>query len=197
MKKYLLCIALLFLLCVPVKAADISERVKLYKETMGFDEAPEKYIFIGDSRTVGMQMTVGGEEDCWSCKTSMGYDWMVSEGIPAVEGEIGDGVAVFVLLGVNDLGNAAAYAEYVNQKAADWAEAGASTYFVSVGPVGSTTVTNQQIEDFNSVISSNADEYRYLDLYSSMQKDGFSTSDGLHYTSDTYWYIYQFLHDNA
>ena len=172
-----------------VKAATLEERIAQYKETHIKTDI-SKYIFIGDSRTVGMQMSVQGDNDIWACRESIGYDWMVSDGIPSVEAEISEDSAVFILLGINDLGNSAAYADYVNNKAAEWP---CTTYFVSVGPVGDTTVTNSQIEDFNSVIGSMAASYKYLDLYNSMVSDGYETVDGLHYTSGTYGYIYDFL----
>ena len=166
----------------------IEERIEQYKQAHSIQEI-SRYIFIGDSRTAGMQMSVQSD-DVWSCKQSVGYDWMVSEGIPAIEGQITDDTAVFILLGVNDLGNSQAYADYVNNKAKEWT---GKTYFVSVGPVGNTTVTNSQIEGFNSIIEDNAISYEYLDLYNSMVADGFGTWDGLHYTPETYQYIYKVL----
>lgn len=185
------CIAAAFTVCGSLSAATIEERIEQYRESH-FD-MPSEYIFIGDSRTVGMQsFAQGSGNDIWSCKKAAGYDWMVSEGIPAVEGQISEDTAVFILLGINDLAHSQAYADYINSKAASWE---GRTYFVSVGPVGNTTVTNTQIESFNSVLKDNAEHYEYLDLYGSMVQDGFGTWDGLHYTPDTCQYIYNFLKD--
>lgn len=174
----------------------IQDRISLYEGWFLKDAQepqPTKYIFVGDSRTVGMQMAVGGPEDAWACKTSMGYDWMVSEGIPQIEGDVVEGARIYILLGINDLGNAQRYADYVNGKAAEWKEEGASTYFVSVGPVGQTTVTNGQIEAFNATVKDQQDAYEYLDIYDDLAANGYSTVDGLHYTSGTYQYIYGLL----
>ena len=56
-------------------------------------------VFIGDSRTVGMQQAVGGN-DTWSGKVSAGLDWMKSSGVPNVENNIQNGSAVVILMGV-------------------------------------------------------------------------------------------------
>ncbi len=173
-------------------AETLEDRIDRYEELHGIPKI-SKFIFVGDSRTVGMQAAIPQNEDIWSCKEAIGYDWMVSEGIPSVETQITDNSAVFVLLGVNDLGNGAKYAEYLNSKASAWK---GKAYFVSVGPVCNTTVTNAQIESFNSIIRDNADSYKYIDLYNNMNADGFSTVDGLHYTAGTYQYIYNFLKDS-
>ena len=85
-------------------------------------------IFVGDSRTVGMQSAVGGN-DTWSGKVSAGLDWMQSTGVPNIEGSIGNGSGVVILMGVNDLYRASSYLSYINEKANTWASSGAHTYF--------------------------------------------------------------------
>ncbi len=217
MKKHLhallciLCSAVLFACTLSASALD-DEALDMYDRIQNlllFEDGADagdlsgkqkaaNYVFIGDSRTVGMQSAVGGDAaDSWSAKVSMGYNWMVSEGIPNVESAIGNGTAVFILLGINDLGNVNSYISYVDAKAAEWNERGAATYFCAVGPVGNTTVTNAQIENFNSTVSSNLVNAVYIDLYTDLMNNGFSTQDGLHYTNDTYVHIYQMLKNIA
>ena len=77
-------------------------------------------VFVGDSRTVGMQSAVGSN-DTWSGKVSAGLDWMKSSGVPNVEGKIGNGSAVIILMGVNDLYRSDGYISYINEKASTWA----------------------------------------------------------------------------
>lgn len=201
MRKAALTCALAVSVNLTVYAGDVQERVSDYaaqNEDLAKQE-PSKYIFIGDSRTVGMQMAVGGtEKDVWSAKESIGYDWMVSNGIPDVEGEIEDGTAVFILLGVNDLYRPGTYADTVNAYAEEWNDLGADTYFVSVGPVSSSyAYLTGDIEGFNSVICDSAVSYDYIDLYGAMVQDGYDTADGLHYTNSTYQYIYDFLEEGG
>ena len=62
----------------------------------------DKLVFIGDSRTEGLRDAVN-DDSVWSCLSSMGYDWMVSTGVPQVEDQIEDNTAVIILMGVNDL----------------------------------------------------------------------------------------------
>ena len=47
----------------------------------------DKLVFIGDSRTEGLRDAVN-DDSIWSCLSSMGYDWMVSTGVPQVEDQI-------------------------------------------------------------------------------------------------------------
>ena len=90
----------------------------------------DKLVFIGDSRTEGLRDAVN-DDSVWSCLSSMGYDWMVSTGVPQVEDQIEDNTAVIILMGVNDLYHVNDYISYINAKAAEWGDRGAQTYFVS------------------------------------------------------------------
>ena len=106
-------------------------------------------IFVGYSRTVGMQSAVGGN-DTWSGKVSAGLDWMQSTGVPNIEGSIGNGSGVVILMGVNDLYRASSYLSYINEKANTWASSGAHTYFVSVNPTeGRYSKLKSKIDNFN------------------------------------------------
>lgn len=150
-------------------------------------------VFIGDSRTVGMQSAVGGN-DTWSGKVSAGLDWMQSSGVPNVEGSIKNGSAVIILMGVNDLYRADSYISYINGKASSWASKGAHTYFVSVNPTeGSYNHLNSDIDSFNQKLKSGLSNVSYIDTNSYLKSNGFSTTDGLHYTSDTYNKIYSYI----
>ena len=156
----------------------------------------ERKIFIGDSRTVDM-MNATQAEGVWSCKVSMGYDWMVSEGVPAIEPYIDANTAIIILLGVNDPGNIAGYITYTNQKAAEWAALGATTYYVSVGPVTADPyVTNADIEAFNAALQANLIGVNYIDIYTYLTTNGFSTVDGTHYPDDISIAIYNYIISN-
>ena len=150
-------------------------------------------IFVGDSRTVGMQSAVGGN-DTWSGKVSAGLDWMQSTGVPNIEGSIGNGSGVVILMGVNDLYRASSYLSYINEKANTWASSGAHTYFVSVNPTeGSYSNLNSDITTFNQKLKSGLSNVTYIDTNTYLKQNGFSTTDGLHYTSDTYKKIYNYI----
>lgn len=158
-----------------------------------------RILFIGDSRTVGMEMFCGGMEDeYWSARNSMGYSWMVSTGIPNVEHLIDQNTDIVILMGVNDLGNVYSYVDYINSKAAEWKELGARTYFVSVTPVDdsrSPNAKNSRIESFNAYAQENLQNVNYIDAYSRIRYS-FGSPDGIHFDGSTYREIYRIIKFN-
>lgn len=153
-------------------------------------------IFIGDSRTEGIRDAVQ-DDSIWSCKSSMGYDWMSSTGVPEIEDEIDEYTSVIILMGVNDLYNINNYVNYINNKAIEWAGIGAKTYFVSVGPVENDKYTNNtEIESFNSEMEENLVGVNYIDVYSHLTENGYSTLDGTHYPDSVSEDIYDYILDN-
>ena len=154
-------------------------------------------IFVGDSRTVGMKNIVG-TDDVWSCKGSMGLNWMKSTGIPNIESEIKEGAALVILMGVNDLYQVDNYISYLNDNITSWTNSGAKVYFVSVNPTeGSYAHMNDDIDSFNQTIKSNLNSaIKYIDCNSHLKSVGYQTTDGLHYTADTYREIYNYIYQN-
>ena len=155
-------------------------------------------IMIGDSRCVQMKSHVGAGSDTWSCKGSMGLNWMKNTGVPNIESKIGNGTKIVIMMGVNDLYQPEAYISYINQKASTWASKGAKTYFVSVNPVdGSYSNLTSKIVSFNNKLRSGLNSnVKYIDTYSYLVSSGFNTSDGLHYKSDTSRKIYNYVKSN-
>lgn len=156
----------------------------------------DKLVFIGDSRTEGLRDAVR-DDSVWSCLSSMGYDWMVSTGVPQVEDQIEDNTAVIIMMGVNDLYHVNDYISYINSKAAEWGNRGAQTYFVSVGPVQNDPYcTNGEIESFNAAMQANLSGATYIDVYSHLVSEGFSTVDGIHYPDSVSIDIYNYILDH-
>ena len=155
-------------------------------------------IMIGDSRCVQMKSHVGAGSDTWSCKGSMGLNWMKNTGVPNVESKIGNGTKIVIMMGVNDLYQPEAYISYINQKASTWSSKGAKTYFVSVNPVdGSYSNLTSKIVSFNNKLKNGLNSnVRYIDTYNYLVSSGFNTSDGLHYKSDTSKKIYNYIKSN-
>ena len=98
-------------------------------------------------------------------------------------------------MGVNDLYQVNAYISYINEKASEWNNLGASVYFVSVNPCdGSYSHLNSQITSFNSEIKNGLNSnITYLDSNSYLYSVGFSTTDGLHYDQATSKKIYNYI----
>ena len=173
-----------------------SKKKKKNKKSNNKVSKNDKYIFIGDSRTVGMKSAVASNKnDIWSAKVGEGYTWMKNTGVPAVEDKIGKNSKVVILMGVNDL-NSNAYITYLNSKSKKWVKKGATVYFVSVNPVDEEkarsngyTITNKSIETFNKTMKNGlSSDIKYINTYSKI--NSFGTTDGLHYTNETYKKIY-------
>ena len=161
------------------------------------ETSTKKLIFVGDSRTVGMKSAVGdqGKNDIWSCKGSMGLSWLQSTGIPNIESEITEGSHIIILMGVNDLYNADNYISYINGLVSSVNQKGGKLYFVSVNPTNrSADYLNDDIEEFNIKLKSGLSSYvTYIDTYTYLMNNGFSSSDGVHYTNTTYKQIYNLI----
>ena len=156
----------------------------------------DKLIFIGDSRTEGIRDAVG-DGSIWSCLSGKGYDWMVQTGVPQIESEIEKNTSIIFLMGVNDPFNVNNYINYINEKAHEWAGIGAQTYFASVGPVEKDPyVTNAQIESFNTSMENNLSGVKYIDVYTHLVENGYTTVDGLHYPANVSIEIYNYILEN-
>ncbi len=192
-----------------IKVNEGEESHGIVDDPSGYEEGEEKVvtgqgagsfnklIFIGDSRTVGMKISVN-TDDIWSCEGSMGLDWMKSTGVPQIESSIGPKTAIIILMGVNDLWEPEKYLEYINGKVDGWYSKGAATYFVAVMPTRDRYQSlNTEIDSFNSVMKSGlSSKVRYIDANSYIDSTGFNSHDGLHYDVATYKRIYEFIKSN-
>lgn len=146
-------------------------------------------IFVGDSRFVGMFMYVDSDATVIA-EVGKGYKWLIDTADAKLRAALTDDSTVIFNLGVNDLGNAAKYVDYINNLQAEFPNI--TIYYMSVNPVEQTTVSNESIDAFNETIS-NGITATYLDTNTYLQKNGFSTTDGLHYSKDTYITIYDYV----
>lgn len=166
-------------------------------------------LFIGDSRTVGMQqaLSASGYElanHSFLAKIGKGYAWLSSQTQAQSECENSPHI-IIVNLGVNDLGNCTNYQKlYAAYRSTSWKNC--PLYIVSVNPVCAPcqSVSNQQIEAFNQSMqdwinaeNASADAetlpIHYIDTYSYLLETGYSSADGLHYSTETYLRIYEYI----
>ena len=152
------------------------------------------YLFVGDSRTVQLQMAVGSSDKAYVAKIGEGYYWFKNTAMPQIQENAGNGTTMIINFGVNDLANASKYIKLVNSNIDAWTEAGITVYYAAVTPVGDCkTVSNEQIERFNSRLQSELDpRIKWLDGYSYLKQTGFNTADGLHYNRSTYKNLYSY-----
>lgn len=107
------------------------------------------------------------------------------------------GTKILINFGVNDVANEAAYAELVNRKAAEWEALGAEVYYSSVNPVeDGRYVTKEKVADFNAGLQEDLDAtVEWIDSFSWLVEEGYTLTDGLHFSSDTYEKLYAFYLD--
>lgn len=157
------------------------------------------YIFLGDSRTVGMDNAVGlsdMDDTFVVAECGMGCDWMVKTGFPEIE-EIMEGHPEYedwilvTNLGINDVcSGAGQYLDAYEQLPDDVA-----VYLVSVNPCKDRyAYLNGDVERFNKELEES--EFYYIDTWSVLNDKGFDTRDGLHYDRRTYELISYIITEN-
>lgn len=179
---------------VPSVSDESSADAIYVDDDIDIDNAAENnnVIFVGDSRFVGMFMYVDSDATVIA-EVGKGYKWLIDTADAELRAALTDDSTVIFNLGVNDLGNAAKYVDYINNLQAEFPNI--TIYYMSVNPVEQTTVSNESIDAFNETIS-NGITATYLDTNTYLQKNGFSTTDGLHYSKDTYITIYDYVLNN-
>lgn len=154
-----------------------------------------RVVYIGDSRTEGLRDVNSDSKNTFIGLSSMGYDWMLSTAFPQAESYASSGTAFVILMGVNDLYHQNSYISAINQKATEWKKKGAVVYFASVGPVQNDPCTsNSEIESFNRALKNGlSSDVGYIDLYGELNKSGYQTVDGTHYTNTVSKNILSFI----
>jgi hypothetical protein len=151
------------------------------------------YVFVGDSRTVQLCRAIGAHDYGWVCEVGQGFDYF-SQHVDEIGRLGGPGTKIIINFGVNDIRNADDYVKLVNSYVDTWTSAGMRVYYSSVMPVRNyPTISNSQIEAFNSAVQEGLDSrVTWIDSYSFMQNNGFETGDGLHYKKETYQELFRF-----
>ena len=155
-----------------------------------------KRIFVGDSRTVGMSWVVEKTDaNVWNCEVGQGYNWFHQAGINNVKGHFGPGVALIILMGVNDVYHLDNYLQFINENAPTWTAQGVKVFFVSVNPTRNTSPSNSKIEEFNQKMKDGlVSEVTFIDTYHGLTwPDSSFDSSGLHYKDPMYRSIYTFI----
>ena len=170
-----------------------------------------KRIFVGDSRTVGLQKAVGGT-DIFIAKWGQGYQWFSSTAVRSLNKELKENPysAVILCLGINDLKNVDSYLLLYQDLVSAYPKA--RFYFLSVNPVEEIyfeecdnglyldTKKNEKVEEFNDKLRA-AFPLAYIDSYHWLLSQGYvedlpggvGTVDGLHYMDSVYQVLYRYV----
>ncbi len=159
-------------------------------------------IFVGDSRTGQMCNAIGGPAaypgTAFAACFGGGNEWLSTpQAKKEIDQYVTPGSVIILNYGVNDLSKHNEYIATINRYNRDWRSKGAVVYFASVGPVGENEYgkRNWAVEYFNNQLNGRLDgSIGRIDLYGYLVMTGYTpTSDGLHYTPDTYARMFQFL----
>ncbi len=148
----------------------------------------DKYLFVGDSRFVGMSAYCKDENTEYFAKTSQGLKWFKQnyDSITTYRN-----YNIVINLGVNDLYNCNRYVDIYNNFPKEFTDNN-NIIIVSVNPCqGKHAYLNKDIVTFNDTIKEGIPaEFEYIDTYDYLNNKGFNTTDGLHYDKATYQNIY-------
>lgn len=165
------------------------------------DESINRYIFVGDSRYVGMRK-FAQNNDIFIAENAKGYDFLMSN-LETIRQYADNNSVLIIGLGVNDYGvNYKNYIRIINELA-DTMEC--HVYYMLINPVEEEkeipygyTVYNEMIDKYNMLMRAGfSDKVKIIDSNSYLKENGFSTVDGLHYDDNTYNKIYNYLKSNA
>ena len=168
--------------------------------------------YIGDSRTVGMcgAVQLSDKENCTIAESGMGYSWLTSYDIKNKLDKVlteHQNSYVIINMGTNSglsSNEGKEYAIYYNELSKKY----------PTSKIVAISVTQVVLEDarkhgmytherynnpeaysvkkFNEGLKSNLDSnVKYCDVYSALDKRGYDTKDGVHYTPETYKVIYE------
>ena len=146
-----------------------------------------RYVFVGDSRMVGMENYVPSTDTLYIAKVGMGYDWMTETADETLRQQLKARPELKVVFGfgVNDPDYIEKYVTYYRQLMKDFPDT--KFYFLSVNPVDEAKEAKYGYQMKNTVIESfNRRLYlafhtRYINSYAYLRSTGFSTVDGVHY----------------
>ena len=166
-------------------------------------------VWIGDSRMVGLQQAVAYDpgKDVFIAQVGEALPWFQSTAVPTLESylQAGGVGSVYINLGVNDC--AGSYGNPSYNAAYDYASIinglidkypHVRFYFMSVG-IGRGDYyfsvhipsMNNEVHAFNSIMQSSCRAV-YIDTGEMIERDGFETADGIHYSASTYQRIYDY-----
>lgn len=159
-----------------------------------------KYIFVGDSRMLGMKNVIAPADTLYIAKVSAGYSWLESAAGPLLKDylNLNPDVKVVLALGVNDLGNIQSYIAYYRSLIQQYPAT--KFYVLSVNPVDEKkaaqngyTIKNSQIVAFDKKLRKAFGTSVYINTYKYIKSRGVDTRDGVHYETQVYIDLYQFI----
>ena len=150
----------------------------------------ETLFILGDSRSVGMEYVDDSISHQYTAKVGEGYKYF-NDNYEAVLEKATSSDAIIINFGINDLSNIDKYIKLFNEIVKNTE---AKIYFLTVNPVDEEkeikngyTIKNEDINAFNEKMIKELDSrITIIDSNSILQEEGFETTDGIHFTKETY-----------
>lgn len=170
----------------------IAEEVnKQYYDIDSFSErlSNDNWLFVGDSRFCFWQ--IWGLPGNYIAESGQGLNMIYDNYDEIVSYR--DYNVVFNL-GANQWWSGEEYVNLLNSFPEEFIENN-HIIVMSVNPTdGNYAYLNEKFDNYNSIVRDNLrDEYEYFDMSSYMKDNGFSTADGLHYTTNQDYIMYDFF----
>ena len=156
---------------------------KVTKKTVVTKPKYTDYLFVGDSRTVGLDACVSGISSKAKVGAKVDYLQSILSDVTKTRKK-----NVIFNFGVNDLGNINKYITVYKSLPKDFIKNN-NVIIMSVNPTDGSKYGswNTDIDKFNAKMKKNLPSgVKYLDTNSTLKKEGFSTRDGVHYKEVTY-----------
>ena len=150
----------------------------------------ETLFILGDSRSVGMEYIDDNISHKYTAKVGEGYKYF-NDNYEAVLEKATVKDAIIINFGINDLSNIDKYIKLFNEIVKNTE---AKIYFLTVNPVDEEkeikngyTIKNKDIDAFNEKMIKGLDSrIMVIDSNNILQEEGFETTDGIHFTKETY-----------
>ena len=159
-----------------IKASKVTKKVVTKPKYDG-------YLFVGDSRTVGLADCVYGVSSKAKVGAKVDYLQSILSEVTKTRKK-----NVIFNFGVNDLGNINKYIKVYKSLPKEFIKNN-NVIIMSVNPTDGSKYGswNTDIDKFNKKMKANLPSgVKYLDTNSKLKKEGFSTRDGVHYKEVTY-----------
>ena len=146
------------------------------------------YLFVGDSRTVGLDEAVSGVSSIAKVGAGVTYFKSILPEVTKVRGK-----NVIFNFGVNDRDRYKDYVSVYKSLPKEFIQNN-NVIFMSVNPTDGSKYGswNADIDKFNAYVKKNLPSgIKYLNTNSTLKKEGFQTRDGCHYKPVTYKRIAQ------
>ena len=168
----------------------------------------DKTIYVGDSRTVGMKDAVDeSSNEEYIAAVGMGYTWFNNTAQNEIKTKLSSDAKrnVVINMGTNDLTSSSTASSYVSlykKLSNDYKDTNfivlSVTQIEDSKNTDYTSVNNNLVIEFNKKLKeglngSGSSNLKYCDIYEKLDKNGYSTTDGIHYNNDTYKKIYQYI----